>query len=237
MVNSADTLYMPRAGSLAHRVAAFFVSQPEEELTSPDVMEKFGGASANVFTMLKPAVASGLLAVRREGNSNTYSPGPRILAGEYPEAPAVLVDAAMVDAAAAQAEAYGVAARIIGELMNVLHLPAGTDPAALPDAVRALKAELLKVTGEAAEQQHRAAMLEAELQQLKTTAAEPINALPAAIETRPLQIERVMLRALLQALSTESPFSADGTINGIGRCAHHFAGMLGQALEDEGDAA
>lgn len=216
MVNSADTIYMPRAGSLAHRVAAFFVSQPEEELASPDVAEKFGCAAGSVAILLKPCVAGGVLAVRRNGHSNTYSPGPRILAGEYPEAPAAEVDAAMVDAAAAQAEAYGVAARIIGELMHVLGLPAGTDAAALPDAVRALKAEL---------------------QQLKTPAAEPINALPAAIETLPLQIERVMLRALLQALSTESPFSADGTINGIGRCAHHFAGMLGQALEDEGDAA
>lgn len=50
-----------------------------------------GTRAGSVATLLKPCVAGGLLVVRRNGYSNTYSPGPRILAGEYPEAPAVLV--------------------------------------------------------------------------------------------------------------------------------------------------
>lgn len=73
---SPSTLrYRPESGSLAARVLAWFALNPEEELTSADIAQKFDVASSShVSPSLTPPLAHGLLA-RGPGGSG-YRPGP-----------------------------------------------------------------------------------------------------------------------------------------------------------------
>lgn len=86
-INSADKAYAPRGSSVAGRVVEFFVANPEEELTSTDIVEKFACPITNLPTQLAPAVRAGLLAKvgGAGGAPNTYRAGPRVLSGEHPE--------------------------------------------------------------------------------------------------------------------------------------------------------
>jgi hypothetical protein len=77
---SPSTLrYRPESGSLAARVLAFFALNPEEELTSADIAQKFDVASSShVSPSLTPPMAHGLLA-RGPGGAG-YRPGPAFAA-------------------------------------------------------------------------------------------------------------------------------------------------------------
>lgn len=91
MRHNADRPYKPRTDSLPWQVVEFFRANPDEELTTQDIDSKFGqGRRSNAASVLTEAVANGLLAVRQGESSNkrivnTYTAGPRLLAGEYPE--------------------------------------------------------------------------------------------------------------------------------------------------------
>ena len=57
--------YTPRPGSLPSQVIAFFASNPEEELTLEDIVEKFDTTRGNVHTNLGLAVDAGVLMRER----------------------------------------------------------------------------------------------------------------------------------------------------------------------------
>lgn len=77
---SPSTLrYRPESGSLAARVLAWFALNPEEELTSADIVQKFDVASSShVSPSLTPPLAHGLLA--RGPGGTGYRPGPAFAA-------------------------------------------------------------------------------------------------------------------------------------------------------------
>ena len=69
--------------SLAFRVAVFFARNPEEELTSSDVVQKFGVESTSVHRCLSSPVRLGLIERSSEGPGRTklsvYRAGPKLL--------------------------------------------------------------------------------------------------------------------------------------------------------------
>ena len=65
-------VYAPRPGSLARRVLAWFMENPEEELTARDIGAKFAMVHlTSICQKLQPLVASGAL-VRTEGRPSLY---------------------------------------------------------------------------------------------------------------------------------------------------------------------
>ena len=88
MIHSADTLWQPRAGTLPARVVQFFSENPDEELTSGDIANKFGAMPHSVATALSRPVEHGLLQRRKDTTVSgrvgyVYTAGHRTLAGEF----------------------------------------------------------------------------------------------------------------------------------------------------------
>lgn len=73
-----STTYTPRPGSLAAHVVAFFRANPDEQLTSRDIGEKFDVHMYGVNTQLRAAVDHGLLSVVPGSGTqpSTYSAAP-----------------------------------------------------------------------------------------------------------------------------------------------------------------
>ncbi len=70
--------YTPLPGSLAARVLDFFAKNPEEELSSRDIAQKFDvSASANVVPSLTTPIVHDLL---RRVPGGSFAPGPRFAA-------------------------------------------------------------------------------------------------------------------------------------------------------------
>jgi len=70
--------YTPMPGSLATRVLEFFAKNPEEELSSKDIAQKFDvSASANVSPALTTPISYDLL---RRIQGGAYATGPRFSA-------------------------------------------------------------------------------------------------------------------------------------------------------------
>ncbi len=59
---TAKPAYKPRLDSIPGRVVSWFRENPEEELTSADIIEKFETGQQHIHTVLGPAVEAGLLA-------------------------------------------------------------------------------------------------------------------------------------------------------------------------------
>lgn len=88
MIHSADTLWQPRAGTLPARVVQFFSENPDEELTSGDIANKFGAMPHSVAPALSRPVEHGLLQRRKDTTVSgkvgyVYTAGHRTLAGEF----------------------------------------------------------------------------------------------------------------------------------------------------------
>jgi hypothetical protein len=80
-MSAANTLiYVPMRNSLAGRVCAYFMRDPDEELSSVDIALKFDVSQNSVASSLEQCVRAGLL-VCRKGQANVYGAGPR-LAGD-----------------------------------------------------------------------------------------------------------------------------------------------------------
>lgn len=69
-----NTLYIPRADSLADKVCRFLLRLPDEELLTREISAKFGAESKNVGNNLVRAVEAGYLTQ----DGSVYSAGPRI---------------------------------------------------------------------------------------------------------------------------------------------------------------
>lgn len=67
--------YRPKPGSTAHSVCAFFAKNPEEELSTQDVAQKFDVKPASVAMHLTGALTAQLLSRPRPG---TYAAGPQL---------------------------------------------------------------------------------------------------------------------------------------------------------------
>lgn len=73
-----------KTGSRQARVVEWFKANPDEDLYSQDIAMKFGGHPHQVAVSLRPCVAAGLLAVRKEkrdeagGVKFVYSAGPAL---------------------------------------------------------------------------------------------------------------------------------------------------------------
>lgn len=68
--------YEPKDGSLAHRVIAFFESNPDEQLSRRDIAIKFNVNQSTVINGLERAVDNDLLARRWiEGGVRVYCAG------------------------------------------------------------------------------------------------------------------------------------------------------------------
>ncbi len=91
----STTPYIPQAGSLPDRVAAYFRRLPDEELSVKDIVVKYQADQSNVHTQLKLAVDRGLLA--RDGQ--IYSAGEHInQGGETPAAVPPHLQSALISA-------------------------------------------------------------------------------------------------------------------------------------------
>lgn len=75
-----SSTYTPFSHSVAGRVCAFFRQQPDEELTTLDIAQKFGVRTNSVSPLLLSCVGSGLLKrVRNARGEIVYLAGPRLL--------------------------------------------------------------------------------------------------------------------------------------------------------------
>lgn len=76
--------YLPRRGGKAHAVVSFFGANPDEILTTADVMIKFDVHEKSVRALLEASVRVGLLSTTRERRFATgaamlvYSAGPNL---------------------------------------------------------------------------------------------------------------------------------------------------------------
>ena len=76
--------YLPRRGGKAHAVVSFFGANPDEILTTADVMIKFDVREKSVRALLEASVRVGLLSTTRERRFATgaamlvYSAGPNL---------------------------------------------------------------------------------------------------------------------------------------------------------------
>ena len=71
--------YQPRAGVLPGLVLAFFVANPEEELTSVDIADKWDvRPPSSVFGALERVVRMGLLTREKAGKYAVLRPGPNL---------------------------------------------------------------------------------------------------------------------------------------------------------------
>jgi hypothetical protein len=78
--------YVPRPDSLAGRVCAFFKANPEEELSSSDIAQKWDvRPTGNVVTLLMPAIEYGLLKRSKQGQSSVFSAGTRLAQIDLPQ--------------------------------------------------------------------------------------------------------------------------------------------------------
>lgn len=70
--------YTPEAGSFDFKVVQYFITNPDEELTTLDIGEKFGKHFAKVHTLLARAIDAGLLVRGEPGGDGEliYSRGP-----------------------------------------------------------------------------------------------------------------------------------------------------------------
>ncbi len=69
--------YTPEPGSLAEKVCAYFLKNPDEALSAKDIMLKFDlvAAAASIGKLLEPAIGAKLLRICQ---ANTYAAGTRL---------------------------------------------------------------------------------------------------------------------------------------------------------------
>ena len=84
--------YTPQARGLTGKVLAFFVANPDEELTTRDIADKWDvRPPSSVFGALDRVVSMGLLAREKVGKYAVLRPGPNLArwAAVQPVAPGV----------------------------------------------------------------------------------------------------------------------------------------------------
>ena len=96
-VNHGDAGYMPKPGSVAHRLCLMFLQHPSLSYTATDVARWFGSKKDLVPNLLARSIEVGLLRRKRDCAEVFYSAGPHIARVQEdfstitPEEPAVAV--------------------------------------------------------------------------------------------------------------------------------------------------